>query len=112
VPTIGATTVTRARSSASKGVACASAVTTPGPGGAHHPELDRAGGHWAPAVVRGRLRGGPFPSLTPMPGADPFRVQLLRAAEGLPNLWERLDEIEGAAYERISSQRRRTAASS
>ena len=54
-----------------------------------------------PAVVRGRLRGGPFPILTPMPTADPIRVQLLRAAEGLPNLWERLDEIEGAADERI-----------
>jgi gamma-glutamylcyclotransferase (GGCT)/AIG2-like uncharacterized protein YtfP len=71
------------------------------PGGEHHPELDRAGGHWAPAVARGQLRGGPLPRLTPMPAADPIRVQLLRAAEGLPNLWERLDEIEGAAYERI-----------
>jgi gamma-glutamylcyclotransferase (GGCT)/AIG2-like uncharacterized protein YtfP len=71
------------------------------PGGEHHPELDRAGGHWMPSVVRGRLRGGRFPKLTPMPGADPIRVQLLRGAEGLPGLWQRLDEIEGAAYERI-----------
>jgi hypothetical protein len=39
--------------------------------------------------------------LNPMPGADPIGVQLLRGAGRLPDLWRRLDEIEGAAYERI-----------
>jgi gamma-glutamylcyclotransferase (GGCT)/AIG2-like uncharacterized protein YtfP len=58
-------------------------------------------GTGCPRSSAGGCGGGPFPILTPMPTADPIRVQLLRAAEGLPNLWERLDEIEGAAYERI-----------
>jgi hypothetical protein len=38
--------------------------------------------------------------MTPMPRADPIAVQL-RGAEALPDLGQRLDEIEGAAYERI-----------
>ena len=71
------------------------------PGGAYHAELDGAGGEWIPAVVRGRLSHGPFPALTPVPAGSEISVELLRGAYGLPERWSRLDELEGASYQRV-----------
>ena len=59
------------------------------------------GGEWIPAVVRGRLSDGPFPALTPVPAGNEIWVQLLRGAYGLPERWSRLDEVEGASYQRV-----------
>lgn len=71
------------------------------PGGAHHSELDRVGGEWIAGVVRGEIVDGTLPRLAPTPAANEVPVQLLRHAEGLPERWQRLDELEGNAYRRV-----------
>jgi hypothetical protein len=71
------------------------------PGGEFHGELAGVGGNWAPGVVHGQLRDGPFPLLVQTPAGGAIPVQLLRGAAGLPDLWTRLDELEGASYSRV-----------
>lgn len=71
------------------------------PGGAFHAELVGAGGQWAPGVVHGQLRDGPLQLLVQTPAGGAIPVQLLHGADGLPVLWTRLDELEGASYSRV-----------
>ncbi len=80
---------------------CLAAYGALAPGGALHAELERAGGKWVAAVVRGWLRNGLQPALTPSQAGDGVDVHLLRGAPGLPDLWTRLDQLEGDAYVRL-----------
>ena len=71
------------------------------PGGVHHGELEGVGGEWFPVFVRGQIEEGAFPRFTPTPAAKVVPAELLRRAEGLPDRWRRLDQLEGDSYRRV-----------
>jgi gamma-glutamylcyclotransferase (GGCT)/AIG2-like uncharacterized protein YtfP len=78
------------------------------PGRPNHQQLARLHGVWFPGVVRGRLLQAGWGAWIGYPGlvldADGtiIEVQVFESAD-LTGHWSRLDDFEGAAYQRVST---------
>ncbi len=79
------------------------------PGRSNHHQLAPMVGHWSQGTVRGRLidddwaTKGLYPLLRLDPDAPVINVKLFESAD-LPAHWARLDDFEGAAYQRVVTQ--------
>lgn len=77
------------------------------PGQVNHHVLAPLAGHWQPATLKGYLHEDGWgaepvcPGIVPSEDGDPVAGYLL-TADGLESWWSKLDEFEGAQYQRIS----------
>ncbi len=76
------------------------------PGGPNHHQLDGLDGHWLDGHVRGRLvtagwgAGLGYPALILDPAGPEIPVQVFESVDLLDH-WSRLDDFEGAGYQRL-----------
>jgi gamma-glutamylcyclotransferase (GGCT)/AIG2-like uncharacterized protein YtfP len=81
------------------------------PGRSNYHQLAGIEGHWATGVVHGRLvnagwgAGLGFPGLVLTDDGPAVDVDIFESAD-LPKHWARLDEFEGAEYERVTTTAR------
>ncbi len=79
------------------------------PGRPNHHQLVGLTGHWQQGTVKGRLvdagwgAGLGYPGLILDPAGDIIEVHIFQSTD-LPAHWQRLDEFEGAGYQRVTTQ--------
>ena len=84
------------------------------PGRVHHDQLAGLDGRWLEGHVHGTLIDGGwgaglgYPALVLDPDGPPVAVQIFESMD-LPDHWPRLDDFEGAGYERVVTDVRTSA---
>jgi gamma-glutamylcyclotransferase (GGCT)/AIG2-like uncharacterized protein YtfP len=88
---------------------CLATYGTLAPGRPNHNQLTALVGNWRRGTVRGRLIEAGwgtelgYPGLVLDPSGDVIEVYIFESSD-LPDHWRRLDEFEGAGYQRVITQ--------